>query len=135
MFRRRSLTFLASFGLFFQLLVMGFHIPPALVIAGLASAPVSYDTPFRTIVICTSNGLKTISLDGNNQPLEGNAPSLGGTNNCPICQSLSGTALLAQNPGFPPQAKIRAISGPLLADLQRNEVHPLISLPRAPPLG
>ena len=68
MLRRQIFAILAAWGLFFQLLIMGLHIPANIALAGFAVAPSSPQSTSRIILICTKNGLKPLRVDENNQP-------------------------------------------------------------------
>lgn len=133
MSRRQSSALFAAFGLLFQLLIAGFHIPPALALAGLESDPASWHGP-RTIVICTMNGLQKITLDDRNKPVDGKSPAPSGGNNCPLCQSLSSTALLVVVNTLPPRPRIQSVGHQTLSDLQLGDFSPLTSFPRGPPI-
>ena len=129
----------AIFALFFQLLVAGFHIPPALALAGLQLSDTGSETSgavkaVRSIVICTINGLRTISLD-DLESSAGNDKSFPDDNSlCSICLTLSAHSL-----PFQPQVSLlprrKATCHNPARDLTGNKkFHPLSRYARAPPL-
>ena len=104
-------------GLLFQVFLSAWHTPlVALTFAG-ASDPFS-----KSVVICTANGLRTITLDDSGEPIE--TPILPNySKSCQICLSLAGSvAVVPDLPTLPSVEIIGTIPlkystvGPMMQD-------------------
>ncbi|MCP4934728.1 MAG: hypothetical protein GY927_11115 [bacterium] len=133
MLRRQIFSILAAWGLFFQLLIMGLHVPSSIALAGLADTPASKQSTYLSILICTKTGLQKIALDKNNQPVEGNIPADQRGASCPICQSPGAQALLVDPIGLPFPRQTQANSCRFPNTAIRDRFRPCTSLARAPP--
>lgn len=70
-------------GLLFQVFLTAWHAPVMAFALGADAGPLS-----RTIVICTGDGLRRITLDRDGAPVDtSDIPNLGKT--CPVCLSLA----------------------------------------------
>ncbi len=140
MFKRLTALYLALFGMFFQILVAGFHIPPALALAGLQLSspvgdPASLAGPYRTLVICTIRGVQTITLDENNEPLQDGSPVRSGDLTCTLCVSLSSKTLAVAAPPLLLHIQTRIAALSIANDDLPGHLASLASLARGPPLS
>lgn len=136
MLRRQIYAFLGVYGLLLQLMVAGLHVPPTLALAGLMSQPKTLlDSFSRSVIICTSSGLQTISLDKNGEPVSRDGQPVPSSNkSCPICQSLSSKSLAFAGQIIPLERPVLTSSTPSATVFHLDEFHPLSSLARAPPV-
>ena len=126
-------SLLAAWGLFLQLAIMGLHVPASIALAGLADAPSSTQSTYRSILICTKTGLQKIAVDENNQPVDGNIPADQRGMSCPICLSLGTQALLIDPVALPVRTKNLARSCRFPTTAIKDHFRPRTSLARAPP--
>jgi hypothetical protein len=89
-FRRdKAISMLVVVGLVFQAMMAAIMLPmPFIGYAALASVAANADTFSGSLIICTPEGLKRVTLDENGNPVE-KPLSAGG---CAVCNALAATA-------------------------------------------